>query len=74
MLGVALHLDPDGAVGIRVLDWLHALALRDREERSLHHLGMVFRRIVDDIRREEVADGMRINARGRWRIPRERHA
>lgn len=63
VLGMSRDLDPDTAVRALVLDGAQALALRDREERPLHHVGMVFRRVIDQIRDEEVADGMRVGTR-----------
>lgn len=63
VLGMSRDLDPDTAVRALVLDGAQALALRDREERPLHHVGMVFRRVIDQVRDEEIADWMRVGAR-----------
>jgi len=63
VLRVRADFYPDGGVGAFIDDGTHALALRDGEERPLHHFRVVFRRVVDQVRDEEVADGMRVGAR-----------
>lgn len=62
VLGRCAHFDEHAAVVVLVLDGLEALALGDREERSLHHVGMVFGCVVDQLRNKEVPDRMRISA------------
>ena len=63
VLRVTTHLDPDGAIGVLILDRAKTLALRDGEERPLHHLRMVLRRVIDQIRDEKVAYRMRVGSR-----------
>ncbi len=53
-------MDPDFAVRAGVLDRLQALALGDGEERPLHHVGVIFGRVVNQLRNEEIPDGMRV--------------
>ncbi len=59
---VAVDLDPQLAVRGLIVDRLIALALGDGEERPLHHLRAVLRRVVDQVGDEEIPDRVWVGA------------